>query len=453
MKRDPEYFPSPVTDEWNTLRPLPRQEQEGTSGQIRAFAWGRNRVRKAFALGAVFLAVLVAVTTTVTPRACPVCGEEGCSYYLSQVGKPAQILSLEALPETKPGESQEPDRLTYQVFALGSRVREDQGDWRFLLLGDGRVAGLSSTGVSSALREKGIAPSSLESTRGTFAGGEGRTLGYGWEEKGELCAYAQLLELPRGQTPNPESAYTADQLEKALDREHTTVFQETSTKGLWLRTYSFTSKIAAQDLLDALSQDYLVGQGADFMELGNNLQAGFGPAFSLTGATLKEVSCSLEEDAEGEGYGLVLDFPVTQYSISWQSNTASQLVGITFGPVDWNQAAAKWNQLYQEASATGHTSCSAWVPLRGVTVNGVTYSVYMNFERTGAGGMFRGHEVYCVPDSQPTCRISLTCRREILQKRPLEQGIPLTDQLALQGDWVQLLSHFYPAPEVDGKNT
>lgn len=452
---DNEYFRSAVTDEWNTPRPLTGQEQAEEQKQ-QTFRTKRHKTaQRAFSLAAPVAVVAVAATlvTTVayTLTPCPVCGKERCNYFYNSNEMPAQILYEGDVPAAQPETSDGADRLTYLDYAFGGVESQDQC---IFLEMDGQTAGFSNDPVSRLLYSNGVESSVLSGSDHEDEESGVRMVYYSNQQDGVPVVYVELVYLPQGGSPEETETYGETNLETLFEQGQDYTYAVTACEqpNLWMRAYSTAPEVSAQQVLEAVGKPLVLPVPGSKVEVGSSLYMTLPESQYLWSSSIKSSAYIYEyfygEDghatSELPAYAYSQGLEVTDYYFRDASGSGSDF-RIEFAARDWNAVADAWNELYRQAPATGHEPCAVMVPLQSMTVNGVTYDVYLDFLRHTEDGEYDGGTVRFVPRQQPTCRISTY----IVNKKttdPLSlSGKSLEEVASRDSDYMDVLSLFYPA--------
>lgn len=449
---DNEYFRSAVTDEWNTPRPLTGQEQAEEQKQ-QTFRTKRHKTaQRAFSLAAPVAVVAVAATlvTVVAGPVCPVCGKEQCNYFYNSNQMPAQILYEGDVPAAQPETTDGADRLTYLDYAFGGVESQDQ--CRFLEM-DGQTAGISGDPISRFLYSEGLDYYS-SSSNSLVDEESGTRLVFQAFLKGNVPAvYAELVYLPQGGSPGETETYGEMYLENLFEQgqDYTYAVIACEQPDLWLRAYSAVPEVSAQQVLEAVGKPLVLPLPGSKVEVGSSLYMTL-PASQYLWASEIEKTIYSYGYFYGEDGHSTSKMPVYVYSCGpritsyvFETNDSTAAFRIEFAARDWNVVADAWNELYRQAPATGHEHWGMTVPLQSMTVNGVTYDVYLDFLKHTEDGVYDGGTVRFVPRQQPTCRISTY----IVNKKttdPLSlSGKSLEEVASRDSDYMDVLSLFYPA--------
>lgn len=452
---DNEYFPSAVTDEWNTPRPLTEQEQ-AEEQKKQTFRTKRHRTaQRAFSLAAPVAVVAVAATVVTTVSyaltPCPVCGKEQCNYFYSSREIPAQILYEGDVPAAQPETSHGADRLTYQDYAFGGVESQDQG---IFLEMDGQTAGFSNDPVSRLLYSNGVEITSLSGSDHEDEESGARMVYYSNQRDGVPVAYVELVYLPRGGSPGETETYGEHYLENLFEQGQDYTYAVTACEqpDLWLRAYSAVPEVSARQVLEAVGKPLVLPVPGSKVEVGSSLYMTLPESQYLWSSNLKESSYAYmyfygedgRSTSELPAYAYSQGPYITDYYFRDGTFSGSDF-RIEFAARDWNAVAEAWNELYRQAPATGHEAYAVQVPLQSMTVNGVTYDVYLDFLKRSENGEYDGGTVWFVPRQQPTCRISCsifstgTADPLSLSGKSLEEAAPLNHS------YKDVLSLFYPA--------
>lgn len=448
---DNEYFRSAVTDEWNTPRPLTGQEQAEEQKQ-QTFRTKRHKTaQRAFSLAAPVAVVTVAATlvTTVAGPVCPVCGKEQCNYFYNSNQMPAQILYEGDVPAAQPETSDAADRLTYLDYAFGGVESQDQ--CRFLEM-DGQTAGISGDPISRFLYSEGLDYYS-SSTNSLVDEESGTRLVFQAFLKGKVpVVYAELVYLPQGGSPGETETYGEMYLENLFEQGQDYTYAVTACEqpNLWMRAYSTAPEVSAQQILEVLGDPVVLPLPGSKVEVGGFLYMTLPTSQYLWASEIEKTIYSYGYFYGEDGHA-TSELPVYAYSQGpritsyvFETNDSTADFRIEFAERDWNAVADAWNELYRQAPATGHEPCAVMVPLQSMTVNGVTYDVYLDFLRHTEDGEYDGGTVRFVPRQQPTCRITTY----IVNKKttdPLSlSGKSLEEVASSDSDYMDVLSLFYP---------
>lgn len=448
---DNEYFRSAVTDEWNTPRPLTGQEQAEEQKQ-QTFRTKRHKTaQRAFSLAAPVAVVAVAATlvTTVAGPVCPVCGKEQCNYFYNSNQMPAQFLYEGDVPAAQPETSDAADRLTYLDYAFGGVESQDQ--CRFLEM-DGQTAGISGDPISRFLYSEGLDYYS-SSTNSLVDEESGTRLVFQAFLKGKVpVVYAELVYLPQGGSPGETETYGEMYLENLFEQGQDYTYAVTACEqpNLWMRAYSTAPEVSAQQILEVLGDPVVLPLPGSKVEVGGFLYMTLPTSQYLWASEIEKTIYSYGYFYGEDGHA-TSELPVYAYSQGprvtsyvFETNDSTADFRIEFAARDWNAVADAWNELYRQAPATGHEPCAVMVPLQSMTVNGVTYDVYLDFLRHTEDGEYDGGTVRFVPRQQPTCRISTY----IVNKKttdPLSlSGKSLEEVASRDSDYMDVLSLFYP---------
>lgn len=449
---DNEYFRSAVTDEWNTPRPLTGQEQAEEQKQQNFRTKRHKTAQRAFSLAAPVAVVAVAATlvTTVAGPVCPVCGKEQCNYFYNSNQMPAQILYEGDVPAAQPETSGGADRLTYLDYAFGGVESQDQ--CRFLEM-DGQTAGISGDPISRFLYSEGLDYYS-SSSNSLVDEESGTRLVFQAFLKGNVPAvYAELVYLPQGGSPGETETYGEMYLENLFEQgqDYTYAVIACEQPDLWLRAYSTFPEVPAEQILEVLGDPVVLPLPGSKVEVGSSLYMTL-PTSQYLWASEIEKTIYTYGYFYGEDGHSTSKMPVYVYSQGpritsyvFETNDSTADFRIEFAARDWNVVADAWNELYRQAPATGHEHWGMTVPLQSMTVNGVTYDVYLDFLKHTEDGVYDGGTVRFVPRQQPTCRISTY----IVNKKttdPLSlSGKSLEEVASRDSDYMDVLSLFYPA--------
>lgn len=449
---DNEYFRSAVTDEWNTPRPLTGQEQAEEQKQ-QTFRTKRHKTaQRAFSLAAPVAVVAVAATlvTVVAGPVCPVCGKEQCNYFYSYHEIPAQILYEGDVPTVQPETSDGADRLTYLDYAFGGV--ESQGHCYFLEM-DGQTAGISDKPIPYFLYENGVEYSDYGGVSHKNTESGARFASYAYLQDKDVVTYVGLVYLPQGGSPEETEAYGDEYLENLFEQGQDYTYAVTACEqpNLWLRAYSAVPEVSAQQVLEAVGKPLVLPLPGSKVEVGSSLYMTLPESQYLWSSSIKSSAYIYEyfhgEDGQSIGelpaYAYSQGLEVTDYYFRDVSGSGSNF-RIEFAERDWNAVADAWNELYRQAPATGHEPCAVMVPLQSMTVNGVTYDVYLDFLRYTEGGVYDGGTVRFVPRQQPTCRITTYIVNQKTTDPLSLSGKSLEEVASSDSDYMDVLSLFYP---------
>lgn len=450
---DNEYFRSAVTDEWNTPRPLTGQEQAEEQKQ-QTFRTKRHKTaQRAFSLAAPVAVVTVAATlvTTVayTLTPCPVCGKERCNYFYNSNEMPAQILYEGDVPAAQPETSDGADRLTYLDYAFGGVESQDQ--CRFLEM-DGQTAGISGDPISRFLYSEGLDYYS-SSTNSLVDEESGTRLVFQAFLKGKVpVVYAELVYLPQGGSPGETETYGEMYLENLFEQGQDYTYAVTACEqpNLWMRAYSTAPEVSAQQILEVLGDPVVLPLPGSKVEVGGSLYMTLPTSQYLWASEIEKTIYSYGYFYGEDGHA-TSELPVYAYSQGpritsyvFETNDSTADFRIEFAARDWNAVADAWNELYRQAPATGHESWGMTVPLQSMTVNGVTYDVYLDFLKHTEDGVYDGGTVRFVPRQQPTCRISVHIFNQKTTDPFSLSGKSLEEVASRDSDYMDVLSLFYP---------
>lgn len=451
---DNEYFRSAVTDEWNTPRPLTGQEQAEEQKQ-QTFRTKRHKTaQRAFSLAAPVAVVAVAATLVTTVAyvliPCPVCGKTQCNYFDSYEGIPAQILYEGDVPTVQPEISNAENRLTYLDYSFGGVASQDQCD--FLEM-DGQTAGISDKPQLYFLYENEVDYSSHSGTSFEDTESGARLVYDSYSQDGVVVAYVELVYLPQGGSPEETETYGEYYLEKLFEQrqDYTYAVSACEQPNLWLRAYSAVPEVSAQQVLEAVGKPLVQPLPGSKVEVGSSLYMTLPASHYLRFCNMRWYGRFYRyfygEDGHATTQRPVYTYShgedITEYYFAGSKNYGWDFY-IEFTTRDWNAVADAWNELYRQAPATGHESWGMTVPLQSMTVNGVTYDVYLDFLKHTEDGVYDGGTVRFVPRQQPTCRISTY----IVNKKttdPLSlSGKSLEEVASRDSDYMDVLSLFYP---------
>lgn len=449
---DNEYFRSAVTDEWNTPRPLTGQEQAEEQKQ-QTFRTKRHKTaQRAFSLAAPMAVVAVAATlvTTVAGPVCPVCGKEQCNYFYSYDEIPAQILYEGDVPTIQPEISNAENRLTYLDYAFGGVASQDQCD--FLEM-DGQTAGISDEPLLYFLYENGVDYSSHSGTSFEDTESGARLVFYSYSQDSVVVAYVELVYLPQGGSPEETETYGEMYLEKLFEQGQDYTYAVTACEqpNLWLRAYSAVPEVSAQQVLEAVGKPLVLPLPGSKVEVGSSLYMTLPASQYLWSSNIKEYGYAYGYFYGEDGHATT-ERPVYAYSQGPEvtgyyfrdSTISGSDFRIEFAARDWNAVADAWNELYRQAPATGHEHWGMTVPLQSMTVNGVTYDVYLDFLKRSENGEYNGGTVRFVPRQQPTCRISCSIYSTKTADPLSLSGKSLEEVASRDSDYMDVLSLFYP---------
>ena len=450
---DNEYFRSAVTDEWNTPRPLTEQEQAEEQKQ-QTFRTKRHKTaQRAFSLAAPVAVVAVAATlvTTAAGPVCRLCGKTQCNYFDSYHEIPAQILYEGDVPAAQPETSDGANRLTYLDYAFGGVESQDQ---RYFLEIDGQTAGVSNDPVSRLLYSNGVETSPVSGIAHEDEESGARMVCYSNQRDGVPVVYVELIYLPRGGSPGETEAYGEGYLENLFEQgqDYTYAMTACEQPNLWLRAYSAVPEVSAQQVLEAVGKPLVLPVPGSKVEVGSSMYMTLPASQRLWLCDIRWYGYIGEYFYGEDGYATT-QRPVYTYSQGpditdyrfVNSKSSGSDFRIEFAARDWNAVADAWNELYRQAPATGHESYAVQVPLQSVTVNDVTYDVYLDFLKYTEDGEYDGGTVWFVPRQQPTCRISTHI---VNQKTadPLSLSGKSLEEISSSGaDYRDVLSLFYPA--------
>lgn len=452
---DNEYFRSSVTDEWNTPRPLTGQEQAEEQKQ-QTFRTKRHKTaQRAFSLAAPVAVVTVAATlvTTVayTLTPCPVCGKTQCNYFDSYEGIPAQILYEGDVPTIQPEISNAENRLTYLDYSFGGVASQDQCD--FLEM-DGQTAGISDKPQLYFLYENGVDYSSHSGTSFEDTESGARLVYDSYSQDGVVVAYVELVYLPQGGSPEETETYGEYYLEKLFEQrqDYTYAVSACEQPNLWLRAYSAVPEVSAQQVLEAVGKPLVQPLPGSKVEVGSSLYMTLPASHYLRFCNMRWYGRFYRyfygEDGHATTQRPVYTYShgedITEYYFAGSKNYGWDFY-IEFTTRDWNAVADAWNELYRQAPATGHEHWGMTVPLQSMTVNGVTYDVYLDFLRHTEDGEYDGGTVRFVPRQQPTCRISVHIFNQKTTDPLSLSGKSLEEVASRDSDYMDVLSLFYPA--------
>lgn len=448
---DNEYFRSAVTDEWNTPRPLTGQEQAEEQKQ-QTFRTKRHKTaQRAFSLAAPVAVVTVAATlvTTVAGPVCPVCGKEQCNYFYNSNQMPAQFLYEGDVPAAQPETSDGADRLTYLDYAFGGVESQDQ--CRFLEM-DGQTAGISGDPISRFLYSEGLDYYS-SSTNSLVDEESGTRLVFQAFLKGKVpVVYAELVYLPQGGSPGETETYGEMYLENLFEQGQDYTYAVTACEqpNLWMRAYSTAPEVSAQQILEVLGDPVVLPLPGSKVEVGGSLYMTLPTSQYLWASEIEKTIYSYGYFYGEDGHA-TSELPVYAYSQGpritsyvFETNDSTADFRIEFAARDWNAVADAWNELYRQAPATGHESWGMTVPLQSMTVNGVTYDVYLDFLKHTEDGVYDGGTVRFVPRQQPTCRISVHIFNQKTTDPLSLSGKSLEEVASRDSDYMDVLSLFYP---------
>lgn len=451
---DNEYFRSAVTDEWNTPRPLTGQEQAEEQKQ-QTFRTKRHKTaQRAFSLAAPVAVVAVAATlvTTVayTLTPCPVCGKERCNYFDSYEGIPAQILYEGDVSTVQPEISNAENRLTYLDYSFGGVASQNQCD--FLEM-DGQTAGISDKPQLYFLYENGVDYSSHSGTSFEDTESGARLVYDSYSQDGVVVAYVELVYLPQGGSPEETETYGEYYLEKLFEQrqDYTYAVSACEQPNLWLRAYSAVPEVSAQQVLEAVGKPLVQPLPGSKVEVGSSLYMTLPASHYLRFCNMRWYGRFYRyfygEDGHATTQRPVYTYShgedITEYYFAGSKNYGWDFY-IEFTTRDWNAVADAWNELYRQAPATGHESWGMTVPLQSMTVNGVTYDVYLDFLKYTEDGVYDGGTVRFVPRQQPTCRISVHIFNQKTTDPFSLSGKSLEEVTSSDSDYMDVLSLFYP---------
>lgn len=451
---DNEYFRSAVTDEWNTPRPLTGQEQAEERKQ-QTFRTKRHKTaQRAFSLAAPVAVVAVAATLvtvvayTLTP--CPVCGKTQCNYFDSYDEIPAQILYEGDVSTVQPETSDGADRLTYLDYSFGGVASQDQCN--FLEM-DGQTAGISDEPLLYFLYENGVDYSSHSGTSFEDTESGARLVYDSYSQDGVVVAYVELVYLPQGGSPEETETYGEYYLEKLFEQgqDYTYAVSACEQPNLWLRAYSAVPEVSAQQVLEAVGKPLVQPLPGSKVEVGSSLYMTLPASHYLRFCNMRWYGRFYRyfygEDGHATTQRPVYTYSqgedITEYYFAGSKNYGWDFY-IEFTTRDWNAVADAWNELYRQAPATGHEPYAVMVPLQSMTVNGVTYDVYLDFLRHTEDGEYDGGTVRFVPRQQPTCRITTYIVNQKTTDPLSLSGKSLEEVASRDSDYMEVLSLFYP---------
>lgn len=449
---DNEYFRSAVTDEWNTPRPLTGQEQAEEQKQ-QTFRTKRHKTaQRAFSLAAPVAVVAVAATlvTVVAGPVCPVCGKEQCNYFYSYDEIPAQILYEGDVPTIQPEISNAENRLTYLDYAFGGVESQDRC---IFLEMDGQTAGFSNDPVSRLLYSNGVESSVLSGSDHEDEESGVRMVYYSNQQDGAPVVYVELVYLPQGGSPEETETYGENYLEKLFELGQSYTYAVTACEqpNLWMRAYSTAPEVSAQQVLEAVGKPLVLPVPGSKVEVGSSLYMTLPTSQYLWASEIEKTIYSYGYFYGEDGHS-TSKMPVYVYSSGpritsyvFETNDSTADFRIEFAARDWNVVADAWNELYRQAPATGHEHWGMTVPLQSMTVNGVTYDVYLDFLRHTEDGEYDGGTVRFVPRQQPTCRISVHIFNQKTTDPLSLSGKSLEEVASRDSDYMDVLSLFYPA--------
>lgn len=450
---DNEYFRSAVTDEWNTPRPLTGQEQAEEQKQ-QTFRTKRHKTaQRAFSLAAPVAVVTVAATLVTTVAyaliPCPVCGKEQCNYFYSYDEIPAQILYEGDVPAAQPETSDGADRLTYLDYAFGGVESQDRC---IFLEMDGQTAGFSNDPVSRLLYSNGVESSVLSGSDHEDEESGVRMVYYSNQQDGAPVVYVELVYLPQGGSPEETETYGENYLEKLFELGQSYTYAVTACEqpNLWMRAYSTAPEVSAQQVLEAVGKPLVLPVPGSKVEVGSSLYMTLPTSQYLWASEIEKTIYSYGYFYGEDGHA-TSELPVYVYSSGpritsyvFETNDSTADFRIEFAARDWNVVADAWNELYRQAPATGHESWGMTVPLQSMTVNGVTYDVYLDFLKHTEDGVYDGGTVRFVPRQQPTCRISVHIFNQKTTDPFSLSGKSLEEVASRDSDYMDVLSLFYP---------
>lgn len=453
--KDNEYFPSAVTDEWNTPRPLTEQEQTEEKRQKSVRTRRHKTARRAFSLAApvAVVAVTASLLTALSSLHCPVCGKTKCNYFFATdlFQTPAQILYEEDVPVVQPESSDAADRLTYFDYAF--KGVDAQGEHHFLKM-DELTAGISNKPLSTLLLKNHIeysyvSGSSIEDQE------SGARLVYKANLKDNIpILYAELVYLPQGGSPPETEAYGEDDLEAlfAQKQDYTYAVTACEQPGLWLRAYSTVPEIPAEQVLESVGKPLILPSPGNKVNVGNTLYMTLPVSYYLWSSVIQKTAFS-HADFYGEDGKATSEIPayvyspgpmITEYNFTGTTSSATHFY-VKFAARDWNNVADAWNELYRQAPDTGHTGWGMLVPMEGMTVNGITYDIYLDFLQETVGSEYQCHAAWFVPRQQPTCLISCYVDCPLTADPFSLSGRSLAEVTSSGEEYGEILSLFYPA--------
>ena len=452
--KDNEYFRSAVTDEWNTLRPLTEQEQTEGKKQKSVRARQHKTARRAFSLAAPVAVVAVTATlvTTLSSLSCPVCGKTKCNYFFDATSfqTPAQILYEEDVPIVQPESSDAADRLTYFDYAFKGVGAQDEHNYLEM---DGLTAGISGRSLSNLLRENHIEYSSVSGSSVEDQESGARLVYKVNLKDGIPVLYAELVYLPQGGSPQEKEAYGENNLEIlfARQQDYTYAIMACEQPNLWLRAYSTVPGIPAEQVLEAMGKPLILPLPGSKVNVGNTLYMSLPASQYLWSSEIQKTYFGYEyfygEDgktiSELPTYTLSQGPKITEYNFTGKDSSAMHFY-IKFAARDWNKVADAWNKLYRQAPGTGHKEWGMLVPMESMTVNGVTYDVYLDFIRKTVEGEYRCRAAWFIPRQQPTCLISCYVQCPITTE-PFSFSGRRLEEVASSGEkYEEILALFYP---------
>lgn len=478
---DNEYFRSSVTDEWNTPRPLTEQEQADARKQ-RAFRTRRHKTaQRAFSLAAPVAVVAVAATlvTTVAPPpavgiVCPVCGEESCHFYDGVFG---QFLYEKDLTPAEPEPSAADSGLSYEELSFSGQKAPAAPSY-YLNTADGTNVGLTTGNTEQYLEDKGISVSiNHQNSHSTSVQGEWGQSFYSWgeilfytvtaedryitiETTGEPSddkqfAQVEVLYLTQGGEPSEQEDLMLNTLIQPY--AYTYECRKLDQENLWIRAYSYIDGVSASEILDQ-AMVFTLPATPQQLRIGSSIVLSSPNTLTLTGSRSR--SSALDNYDWYPSYGMGQEYLFRQvpaysrYDLTvYEGESYITDISVQFAPYDWNQVQTAWSGLMAEAETKGHEGFMTSVPLQDVTVNGITYHVYLNFTADPETSGYDCSEAYFVPETEPTCQILCPVQELTAEDLSDYQGMSLESlDGAEDSGWREILSQFYPVgqePEPD----
>lgn len=472
---DNEYFRSAVTDEWNTPRPLTGQEQAEEQKQ-QTFRTKRHKTaQRAFSLAAPVAVVTVAATlvTVVTPPPvvgilCPVCGEESCHFYDGVFG---QFLYEKDLTPAEPEQSAADSGLSYEELSFSGQ-KAPAAPSHYLKTADGTNAGLTTGNTEQYLEDKGISVSINQNSYSTSVQGEWGQSFYSWGEilfytvtaedryitiettgepsDDEQFALVELIYLTQGGEPQEQEDLYLGLNILVQPYAYTYECRKLDQENLWIRAYSYIDGVSASEIVDQ-AMVFTLPATPQQIHIGSSIVLSSPDTITLTGSRAR--SSALDNYDWYPSYGMGQEYLFRQvpdysrYDLTvYEGESYITDISVQFAPYDWNQVQTAWSGLMTEAETKGHEGFMTSVPLQDVTVNGITYHVYLNFTADPETGGYDCSEAYFVPETEPTCQILCPVKEMTAENLSGYQGMSLE---SLDGEedsyWRKALSQFYPA--------
>lgn len=477
---DNEYFRSAVTDEWNTPRPLTGQEQAEEQKQ-QTFRTKRHKTaQRAFSLAAPVAVVTVAATlvTVVTPPPvvgilCPVCGEENCHFYDGVLG---QFLYEKDLTLAEPEQSAADSGLSYQELAISGEKAPAAPSY-YLQIKDGTNVGLTTGNTEQYLEDKEISASIEQNTHSTSVEGEWGQSFYSWgnilfytitaadryitiETTGnpsddKQFAQVEVLYLTQGGEPSEQEDLMLNTLIQPY--AYTYECRRLDQENLWIRAYSYIDGVSASEILDQ-AMVFTLPATPQQLQIGSSIVLSSPDTITLTGSRAR--SSALDNYDWYPSYGMGQEYLFRQvpdysrYDLTvYEGESYITDISVQFSCYDWNQVQTVWSGLLAEAETKGHEGFMTSVPLQDVTVNGITYQVYLNFTIDPETSGYNCSMAYFVPETEPTCQILCPVKEMTAEDLSGYQGMSLESlDGAEDSGWREILSQFYPVgqePEPD----